>query len=49
VWGPGQALDTLRTHVSLLRRKLAEHPGAPVLVTAPGVGYQLLAGPTPED
>ncbi len=45
VWGPGQALDTLRTHVSQLRRKLAECPGAPVLVTAPGVGYRLLDVP----
>lgn len=42
VWGPGQALDTLRTHVSQLRRKLGEQPGAPVVVTAPGVGYRLL-------
>jgi len=49
VWGPGQALDTLRTHVSQLRRKLAEHPGAPVLVTAPGVGYRLLAEPAAAD
>ena len=48
-WGPGQALDTLRTHVSQLRRKLAEHPGAPVLLTAPGVGYRLLAEPLADD
>ncbi|MGZ4727644.1 MAG: response regulator transcription factor [Acidimicrobiales bacterium] len=48
VWGPGQALDTLRTHVSQLRRKLAELPGAPVLMTAPGVGYRLLDEPTTE-
>jgi len=46
VWGPGQALDTLRTHVSQLRRKLAEHPGAPTLLTAPGVGYRLLDDPS---
>ena len=45
VWGPGQALDTLRTHISQLRRKLAEQPGAPVLLTAPGVGYRLLDEP----
>jgi len=45
VWGPGQALDTLRTHVSQLRRKLAELPGSPVLMTAPGVGYRLLDDP----
>jgi two-component system KDP operon response regulator KdpE len=42
VWGPGQAMDTLRTHVSLLRRKLGDHPAAPSLVTEPGVGYRLL-------
>jgi DNA-binding response OmpR family regulator len=46
--GPGQALDTLRTHVSQLRRKLAERPGAPALVTAPGVGYRLLDAPARE-
>jgi two-component system KDP operon response regulator KdpE len=45
VWGPGQALDTLRTHVSQVRRKLGELPGAPVVMTAPGVGYRLLDGP----
>jgi two-component system, OmpR family, KDP operon response regulator KdpE len=48
IWGPGQALDTLRTHVSQLRRKLAELPGAPVLLTAPGVGYRLLDERTDE-
>jgi two-component system KDP operon response regulator KdpE len=45
VWGPGQALDTLRTHVSQLRRKLADHAGAPLLLTAPGVGYRLVDEP----
>ena len=48
IWGPGQALDTLRTHISQLRRKLAERPGAPVLLTAPGVGYRLLDERTEE-
>jgi len=43
VWGPEQPLDTLRTHVSHLRRKLGPVDGGPVLVTAPGVGYRLLA------
>ncbi len=43
VWGPDQPLDTLRTHVSHLRRKLGDGEGAPMLVTAPGVGYRLLA------
>ena len=44
VWGPEQALDTLRTHVSQLRRKLARPP-VPTLVTEPGVGYRLLDDP----
>jgi len=43
VWGPDQPLDTLRTHVSHVRRKLGGAEGAPELVTAPGVGYRLLA------
>jgi two-component system KDP operon response regulator KdpE len=42
VWGPGHAMDTLRTHVSVLRRKLDAQPGAPPLTTEPGVGYRLL-------
>ena len=46
VWGPDQTLDTLRTHVTLLRRKLGTEPGTPQIVTAPGVGYRLLE---PED
>jgi two-component system KDP operon response regulator KdpE len=43
VWGPDQSLDTLRTHVTLLRRKLGTGPGTPRIMTAPGVGYRLLA------
>ncbi len=43
VWGPDQPLTTLRTHVSQLRRKLGDSPLTPKIVTAPGVGYQLLA------
>jgi two-component system KDP operon response regulator KdpE len=43
VWGPTQALDTLRTHVSQLRRKIGVDLGAPHLVTEAGVGYRLLA------
>jgi len=42
IWGPDHALETLRTHVSLLRRKLGVHPDAPPLTTEPGVGYRLL-------
>jgi len=43
VWGPDQALDTLRTHVSQLRRKLGDGPLTPKVRTAPGVGYRLVA------
>jgi DNA-binding response OmpR family regulator len=42
VWGPDHTLETLRTHVSVLRRKLTAHPDAPPLTTEPGVGYRLL-------
>lgn len=42
VWGPTQAMDTLRTHVSQLRRKLGAGEGTPRLVTEAGVGYRLL-------
>jgi two-component system KDP operon response regulator KdpE len=42
VWGSNQALDTLRTHVSQLRRKLGEGAEVPLLVTEPGVGYRML-------
>jgi len=42
VWSPDQALDTLRTHVSQLRRKLGDGVDTPQLVTEPAVGYRLL-------
>ncbi len=42
VWGRRQSLDTLRVHVSALRRKLAEVGGGLVIRTEPGVGYRLL-------
>ena len=42
VWGPDQTLDTLRTHVTLLRRKIGEGADIPRVVTEPGVGYRLL-------
>ena len=35
VWGPDQSLDTLRTHVSQLRRSSATAPLTPKIVTAP--------------
>ena len=43
VWGPTRRSTRLRTHVSQLRRKLGDSPLTPKIVTAPGVGYQLLA------
>ena len=41
VWGSGQGLDTLRTHVSHLRRKLAEALSEVTISSEPGVGYRL--------
>ena len=41
VWGADHSLDTLRTHVLQVRRKLDQHPGAPKVATAQGVGYRL--------
>jgi two-component system KDP operon response regulator KdpE len=43
VWGPAQALDTVRAHVNQLRRKLEAQPGAPRLLTEVRVGYRLQA------
>jgi two-component system KDP operon response regulator KdpE len=42
VWSADQALDTLRTHVSQLRRKLGDGDDTPRLLTEPAVGYRLL-------
>jgi len=42
LWGPGQGVDTLRTHVNQLRRKLEAVDGAPTLVTEVRVGYRLV-------
>lgn len=42
LWGPGKGVDTLRTHVNQLRRKLEAVPGAPELVTEVRVGYRLV-------
>jgi two-component system KDP operon response regulator KdpE len=44
VWGPeyGQDTQTLRVHISHLRRKIEPHPSVPrYLLTEPGVGYRL--------
>jgi two-component system KDP operon response regulator KdpE len=54
VWGPEYGTETqyLRVYASQLRRKLAEDPARPRLVTEPGVGYRLVdpsaAGDAPE-
>jgi two-component system, OmpR family, KDP operon response regulator KdpE len=45
VWSTDQALDTLRTHISQLRRKLGEGDDVPRLVTEPAVGYRMLKDP----
>jgi two-component system, OmpR family, KDP operon response regulator KdpE len=44
VWGPeyGTESEYLRVYASQLRKKLAEDPQRPRLVTEPGVGYRLV-------
>ena len=44
VWGPEYGTETqyLRVYASQLRKKLADDPRAPRLVTEPGVGYRLV-------
>jgi two-component system KDP operon response regulator KdpE len=44
VWGPeyGTESEYLRVYASQLRKKLAEDPDRPRLVTEPGVGYRLI-------
>jgi two-component system KDP operon response regulator KdpE len=44
VWGPeyGTESQYLRVYASQLRKKLAEDPACPRLVTEPGVGYRLV-------
>lgn len=44
VWGPeyGEDTQTLRVHISHLRRKIEPHPSVPrYLLTEPGVGFRL--------
>ncbi|HEY3143331.1 MAG TPA: response regulator transcription factor [Acidimicrobiales bacterium] len=45
VWGPeyGTESEYLRVYASQLRKKLAEDPSRPRLITEPGVGYRLIA------
>ena len=44
VWGEGYGTETqyLRVYASQIRRKLADDPAHPRLVTEPGVGYRLV-------
>jgi two-component system KDP operon response regulator KdpE len=44
VWGPeyGRETQYLRVYASQLRKKLADDPARPRLVTEPGVGYRLV-------
>ena len=52
VWGPeyGEETQYLRVYASQLRKKLADDPARPRLVTEPGVGYRLVdpSGETPD-
>jgi two-component system KDP operon response regulator KdpE len=51
VWGPEWVEDaqTLRVHVSNLRKKIEPHPGGPrYIITEPGVGFRF-AGAEPSD
>ncbi|MCU1393081.1 MAG: two-component system response regulator [Ilumatobacteraceae bacterium] len=48
VWPANQSQDTLRLHISQLRRKLQAHEGAPQLLTRTGVGYTLLPATAPD-
>jgi len=49
VWGPeyGTESEYLRVYASQLRKKMAEDPARPRLVTEPGVGYRLIDRDTP--
>lgn len=42
-WGNtrGDGLESLRVHITQLRKKLGAGPGRPLLLTEPGVGYRL--------
>ena len=44
VWGPSYGTETqyLRVYASQIRKKLADDPANPRLVTEPGVGYRLV-------
>ena len=42
LWGEqAGGIESLRVHVNYLRRKLERAPGAPAVLTEPGVGYRL--------
>jgi two-component system KDP operon response regulator KdpE len=50
VWhgAPGTTADTVRVHMSSLRKKLEPDPSSPrYIVTEPWVGYRFIAEPLP--
>ncbi|HEV7239467.1 MAG TPA: response regulator transcription factor [Thermoanaerobaculia bacterium] len=50
VWGsaPGTTHDTVRVHMSALRRKIEPDPARPrYIVTEPWIGYRFIAEPSP--
>ena len=51
VWGPEYGSETqyLRVYASQLRKKLADDPARPRLITEPGVGYRLVDPSDPDD
>jgi two-component system KDP operon response regulator KdpE len=50
VWGGGAAADTVRVHVSSLRRKIEPEPSrARYIMTEPWVGYRFIAEPADAD
>jgi two-component system KDP operon response regulator KdpE len=50
VWGPEYGSETqyLRVYASQLRKKLADDPARPRLITEPGVGYRLVDPSEPD-
>jgi two-component system, OmpR family, KDP operon response regulator KdpE len=50
VWGPGYGAESnyVRVYTHRLRKKLGDDDGI-LLKTVPGIGYQLLAAPHPQD
>jgi two-component system KDP operon response regulator KdpE len=47
VWGRQGAVGTMRAHIGFLRRHLEAFPDAPLILTAPNVGYRLIEPSAP--